>query len=112
MRIVRLVLAASIAVFLSSSLVAQQTSTSSTQALTLLQKSLAALSGAISDVTLSGTARRTEPIEIHYDDYRNVAGILIPFHVTYFVRGQVRCEYQIQFFTMNQGAQPTDFELR
>ena len=39
---------------------AQQSSTSSTQALSLLQKSLAALTGSqsVSDVTLSGTARR------------------------------------------------------
>jgi hypothetical protein len=60
MRVARLILSVSISFLLSLSLVAQQSTTSSSQALTLLQNSLAALTGgqAISDVTLSGTARR------------------------------------------------------
>jgi len=60
MRVARLALSVSLAFFLSLSLAAQQTATSSTQALLLLQRSAAALSGgqALTDVTLSGTARR------------------------------------------------------
>jgi hypothetical protein len=50
----------SFAFFLTVSLAGQQSSTSSVQALSLLQKSLAALTGgqSINDITLSGTARR------------------------------------------------------
>src|SRR6266851_10414401 len=60
MRVARLVLSVSLAFFLSLSLAAQQTATSSPQALLLLQRSAAALSGGqtLTDVTLSGTARR------------------------------------------------------
>jgi hypothetical protein len=60
MRVVRFVLALSLAFFLSLSLAAQQTATSSPQALVLLQRSISALAGGqtLTDVTLSGTARR------------------------------------------------------
>src|SRR5216684_7069223 len=60
MRVARLVLSVSLAFFLSLSLAAQQTATSSPQALQFLQRSLSALSGGqtLTDVTLSGTARR------------------------------------------------------
>src|SRR5713226_8894783 len=60
MRVARLVLSVSISCLLSTSLAAQQTASSSPQALTLLQNSLAALMGghSLTDVTLSGTARR------------------------------------------------------
>ena len=60
MRVARLVLSVSLAFFLSLSLAAQQTATSSPQALLLLQRSAAALSGGqtLTDVTLSGTAHR------------------------------------------------------
>jgi hypothetical protein len=60
MRMARVVLSISIPFLLCISLVAQQTTTSSPQALLLLQQSLAALQGntSISDVTLSGSARR------------------------------------------------------
>src|SRR6266581_2921063 len=60
MRVARLVFLLSIAFFLSLSLAAQQTATTSPQALLFLQKSLSALGGAqaLTDVTLSGTARR------------------------------------------------------
>ncbi|HTF25133.1 MAG TPA: hypothetical protein VK937_14645, partial [Candidatus Limnocylindria bacterium] len=59
MRVVRLVLSVSISFLLSITLAAQQTTTSSPQAL-LLQRSAAALSGGqtLTDVTLSGIARR------------------------------------------------------
>ena len=60
MRVARLILSVSISSLLSIIVAAQQTGTSSTQALLLLQRSLSALAGgqAISDVTLSGTAHR------------------------------------------------------
>ena len=60
MRVARLILCVSISFFLSTSLAAQQTATSSTQALLFLQRSAAALSGGqtLTDVTLSGPARR------------------------------------------------------
>ena len=60
MRVARLILCVSSCFLLSISLAAQQTATSGPQALQLLQQSLSALAGgkAISDVTLSGTARR------------------------------------------------------
>jgi hypothetical protein len=60
MRVARLLLFVSISFLLSISLVAQQTATSSTQALLFLQRSAAALSGGqtLTDVTLSGSARR------------------------------------------------------
>jgi len=60
MRVARLILSVSISSLLSISLAAQKTATSSPQALLLLQRSLSTLAGgkAISDVTLSGTARR------------------------------------------------------
>lgn len=60
MRVARLILCVSISFLLSISLEAQQTATSSAQALMLLQRSAAALSGAqmLTDVTLSGIARR------------------------------------------------------
>jgi len=60
MRVARLILSVSISSLLSISLAAQQTATSSPQALLLLRQSAAALSGGqtLTDVTLSGTARR------------------------------------------------------
>jgi hypothetical protein len=60
MRVARFVFSLSISFLVSISLVAQQTATSSTQALLFLQRSAAALSGGqtLTDVTLSGTARR------------------------------------------------------
>ena len=60
MRVSRLVLSVSISFLLSVSLAAQEAATSSPQALALLQKSLATLTGgqSITDITLSGTARR------------------------------------------------------
>ncbi len=60
MRVTRLVLFVSISFLLSLSLAAQQTVTTSSQALLYLQRSLTALSGSqtLNDVTLSGTARR------------------------------------------------------
>src|ERR1700674_951624 len=60
MRVVRFFVFVSISFLLSITLVAQQTATSSPQALQLLQRSLSALAGGqtLSDVTLSGTAHR------------------------------------------------------
>jgi hypothetical protein len=60
MRMARIVLSTFISFLLSISLAAQQTATSSPQALQFLQRSLSALAGSqpLSDVTLSGTARR------------------------------------------------------
>lgn len=60
MRLARFFLLVSISFLLFISLAAQQTATSSPQALLLLQQSLSALAGGqtLSDVTLSGTARR------------------------------------------------------
>jgi hypothetical protein len=60
MRVARLLLFVSISFLLSISLAAQQTATSSPQALQFLQQSLSALAGGqtLTDVTLSGTARR------------------------------------------------------
>ena len=60
MRVARVVCSISFALVLTISLGAQQTATSSPQPLVLLQRSLSALAGAqtLTDVTLSGTARR------------------------------------------------------
>jgi len=60
MRVARLFLSVSISFLLCISVAAQQTASSSSQASQLLQQSLAALQGntSLSDVTLSGTARR------------------------------------------------------
>jgi hypothetical protein len=60
MRVIRLFFLVSISFLLSISLAAQQTATSSPQALLLLQRSLRALDGGqtLTDVTLSGIARR------------------------------------------------------
>jgi hypothetical protein len=60
MRVARLIFSLSIVFFLSLSLAAQQTATTSPQALLFLQRSISALGGVqtLSDVTLSGTARR------------------------------------------------------
>jgi len=60
MRVARLFFFVSISFLLSISLAAQQTATSSRQALQLLQRSAAALSGGqtLTDVTISGTAHR------------------------------------------------------
>jgi hypothetical protein len=60
MRVARLLLSVIVSFLISISLAAQQTATSSPQALVLLQQSLSALAGGqtLNDVTLSGTARR------------------------------------------------------
>jgi hypothetical protein len=60
MRVARVVFSIFFAFVLTISLAAQQTTTSNPQALSLLQRSLNALSGgqSLNDVTLSGTARR------------------------------------------------------
>jgi hypothetical protein len=60
MRVTRLVFSFSLSFFLSISLAAQQTASSNPQALQLLQRALSTLGGVqtLTDVTLSGTARR------------------------------------------------------
>ena len=60
MRVARLILCVFISLLLSISLAAQQTATSSPQALAFLQSSLRAIGGSqtLTDVTLSGAARR------------------------------------------------------
>jgi hypothetical protein len=60
MRVARVLLSVFVSFFLSFSLAAQQTATFDSQALLLIQQSLAALAGniTITDVTLAGTARR------------------------------------------------------
>lgn len=54
----------------------------------------------------------SEPVEIHYGDYRPAGEIAVPFHVTYFIRGQRLSEYRVTAFATNQGAQPADFVPR
>ncbi len=54
----------------------------------------------------------SEPIEVHYGEYRNVSGILVPFHVTYTLKGQLLSEYRITSFAVNQRPSETDFEVK
>ena len=54
----------------------------------------------------------SEPVEVTYSDYRAASGLAIPFHVTYAVRGRVFREYRVTEFSVNRGAQDSDFEVR
>lgn len=52
------------------------------------------------------------PVEVVYSDYRAASGLVIPFQMKYTMRGQQLRQYRIKSFSVNQGAQPADFELR
>ena len=52
------------------------------------------------------------PVEVEYSQYRNISGILVPFHVTYSIRGRLMLEYNFTSFAVNQGASEADFALR
>jgi len=53
----------------------------------------------------------SEPMEVVYRDYRVVAGMAVPFRVTYRVRGNLLSECEITSFAVNQGVNPNDFEV-
>jgi hypothetical protein len=56
--------------------------------------------------------RRGYPMEIFYDDYRNVNGLLVPFHQRYVYDGQPAGDMQFTSVAINQGLQDSDFEGR
>ncbi len=56
--------------------------------------------------------RRGYPMEIYYDDYRTVNGLLVPFHQRYVYDGQPAGEMQFTSMVVNQGASDSDFEGR
>lgn len=53
----------------------------------------------------------SEPVEVSYADYRPVSGILIPFKVSYRVRGRLVSEHQVVSFAVNQGVQQSEFDI-
>lgn len=56
--------------------------------------------------------RKTMPIEVTYSDYRNVAGIAIPFRVQYGQQGSVLSDYAVTSVSFNRGVAASQFELR
>jgi hypothetical protein len=52
------------------------------------------------------------PMEIFYDDYRNVNGLLVPFHQKCLFDGQPLDDMQITSFAVNQGPNDSKFEGR
>ena len=56
--------------------------------------------------------RMSIPVQLRFGDYRSVAGLLVPFQITEYVRGQLHTQTQITTFQVNQGAQVSDFTVR
>lgn len=54
----------------------------------------------------------TIPVEIDYANYQLTAGIMVPMSVTYVVNGTDVNPQVVTSFAVNQGTQPTDFQLR
>jgi hypothetical protein len=52
------------------------------------------------------------PVEVKYQDYKNISGILIPYHVTYSIRGRLVSEFHTTRFAINQGVSAFDFKVR
>jgi hypothetical protein len=50
------------------------------------------------------------PMEIYYDDYRNVGGIAVPFHQRHFYAGRPIGEMQITSVAVNQGTPDSTFK--
>jgi hypothetical protein len=59
-----------------------------------------------------GNLRRTETLEIDYSQYKFIAGLAVPFHVSLSLRGNVIRDLQVTDFIVNSGAQAADFMLR
>ena len=53
----------------------------------------------------------SEPMEVVYRDYRMVAGMAVPFRVSYRVRGNLLSECEITSFAVNQGVNANDFAV-
>jgi hypothetical protein len=54
--------------------------------------------------------RISVPMEITYDDYRAVNGLLVPFHQKCFLNGQYVSEMQFKSFDINLGRTDSEFE--
>ena len=50
------------------------------------------------------------PIETYYSDYRPVGGILVPFHVTSYLRGQKLADIVLSSVELNVGLSVNDFQ--
>ncbi len=57
------------------------------------------------------TVTITFPVEFYYSDYRTVNGVLLPFHVLMFVRGQKFREIQFTSASVNDPPTMSDFEV-
>jgi hypothetical protein len=67
----------------------------------------------VSYIHLSETDwRRGVPMEIYYDDYRNVDGVLVPFYQRKVFNGTPISEMRITSVAFNVGLADTDFEGR
>jgi hypothetical protein len=54
----------------------------------------------------------SEPAELRYADYRPVSGILVPFQVSTFVRGNLLSAYRVLSFAVNQNLSDADFQFK
>jgi hypothetical protein len=54
----------------------------------------------------------SEPVELRYADYRPVSGILVPFQVSTFVRGNLLSAYRVLSFAVNQNLSDADFQFK
>lgn len=51
-------------------------------------------------------------MEVGYQDYKVVSGIVVPHRIAYTIHGQLIEEYKISSFTVNRGIQKSEFALR
>jgi TPR repeat protein len=49
--------------------------------------------------------------EIYFADYRSVSGMLVPFHQTVFIDGQLNTDFKLTSVTFNVGLSDSDFTL-
>lgn len=56
--------------------------------------------------------RVTIPVELRFSDYRSLNRLLVPFRVSYLIGKKLLAEYSFLSFAVNQGGQPSDFEVR
>lgn len=53
----------------------------------------------------------TIPVEADYSNYQQIAGIMVPMNFTYVTNGSDTISQVVSSFAVNQGTQPTDFQV-
>jgi hypothetical protein len=55
---------------------------------------------------------RDIPVEIRFSDYRNVEGVMVPFHIRRYLQGVLNLDLTVTAATINQGLADSEFALQ